>query len=103
RLVHSFPTRRSSDLARSLTLSFGGEERLEHPGGDLLRDAGPRVGDADRDAVARAACRDPDPSRRGVARDGLTRVVDHVHEYLLDLVSVHLDFGQAGLHLERRL
>src|SRR2546426_12075870 len=47
--------------------------------------------------------RSPDPAARGVARDRLVRVVDEVHEHLLDLIAVHLDVGEPTVHLERGL
>src|SRR2546425_8759014 len=35
------------------------------------------------------------------SRDRLVRVVDEVHEHLLDLVAVHLDVREPRLDLER--
>src|SRR6266540_13826 len=47
---------------------------------------------------------DPAPaSLQARARDCLGRVVDDVHEYLLDLIRVHLDFRQPRLEAERQL
>src|SRR5256884_4030345 len=72
---------------------------LEDACGELLGHTWARVRDAHRDAVAHAARRDPDPAGRRIAGDRLARVIDHVHEYLLDLVRVHFDVGEPGLDL----
>ena len=81
------------------------EERLEHPLRERLGNSGTVVRDADGEAIRLALGDDLNPSTNlGTgARDRLGGVVDDVHEYLLDLVRVDLDFRQARLELERQL
>ncbi len=74
--------------------------------GDGLGNARAVVGDVDREAVGLASGRDLDPapaSLQARARDCLGRVVDDIHEDLLDLIRVHLDFRQPRLEAERQL
>ena len=81
------------------------EERLEYALRERLGDAGTIVRDADGDAIGLALGDDLNASTRlgAGAGDSLGRVVDDVHEHLLDLVRVDLDFRQARLELERQL
>src|SRR5881409_182206 len=65
-----------------------------------------RFGNAHGDAVRLAAGDDLDPAAtRSVARAGdrLRRIVDDVHEDLLDLIRVDLHFGQSRLEGQREL
>src|SRR5207245_346584 len=98
-LLHD-PLADGESQARPLPLALGGEERLEHVRGDFLRHSRPRVRDTHGDAVALRLRGHPDPATRGVAGDGLVRIIDEVHEHLLDLIAVHFDVGQPRLHLE---
>src|SRR5258708_6942671 len=105
-LLHDAQTNGEPE-ARAFPFGFGAEKGLEHALRDRFRDAGPVVGNVDREAVRLALGGDFDSpaaclgDRR--ARDRLRGVVDDVHEHLLDLIRVHLDLGQARLEGERQL
>ena len=65
---------------------FGGEERLEDPVADVLRNPGTVVREADHDAILDAAAgHGEDPTSPGACH-GLVGIVQQVDEYLLQLV-----------------
>src|SRR5467141_3360625 len=92
--------------AGTLALGFRAEERLEHALRHGLRYARSVVRDVDGQSVGLALGSDfassaALPGTR--AGDRLSRVVDDVHEHLLDLIRVHLDFGQPRFEGQREL
>ena len=90
--------------AGALALRLGAEERLEHPLGDGFGHSGAVVRNADRHAIQPVLGGDRDATVPPVrASDRLGRVVDDVHEHLLDLVRVHLHLGDARFDVEREL
>ena len=103
-LFHDAETDGKSETG-AFAFGLRAEERLEHTLRDRLGNSGTVVRDADGDAIRLALGDDLNASASvgTSARDRLGGVVDDVHEYLLDLVRVDLDFRQARLELERQL
>src|SRR5436190_555932 len=90
--------------AGAFPFGFGAEERFEHALRHGLRYAGPVVGNVDGKAVRLALGGDLDPPFSSArAGDRLRGVVDDVHEHLLDLIRVYLDFREPRLEGEREL
>src|SRR5438552_1771635 len=67
---------------------FGREERVEDPGEQLRRNAGPGVSHLDPDAPFRLRGPERQHARPGMLRHRLVRVLDEVQEHLSDLVLV---------------
>ena len=103
-LFHDAETDGKSETG-AFAFGLRAEERLEHTLRERFGNSGTVVRDADGEAIRLTPGDDLNPSTSlGTgARDRLGGVVDDVHEYLLDLVRVDLDFRQARLELERQL
>ena len=81
--------------AEPCAVSLGGDERVEHLGDEVGRDAGPVVLDLQANAIqARALQRDPEAALAGHhLRQRVLGVHDQVDQDLLELVTVRAHRG----------
>src|SRR2546426_7848472 len=78
---------------------FGRKSRVEHPRLHLRRYSFSVVGDGDTNGLVLLPGADPDLA---LPFDGLRGIYQHVHEHLVELIRIALDFGDVAEFLDDR-